>query len=333
MAVVLRPGERREGVDIELKKAQAFCAEGVAEGPLGPAAIDFSIEAQSPSSGISSGAGMFIAAPGGATGADGKFRICDLVPGTYRLTVMQRAQGSNQQPSNYATQNILVVDRDLRNLKLAAAPALPLAGEVVWDGTPPATPVTTKVSISLHPLLRVNMRENNSVRAEIPGTFSFPGVLMDDYAVWAFLNTPELYIKDVTYNGRSILNEPLRIGSAMGDASLRILIARDGATIQAAVTGKDGNPVADMTVVAMPADVSSEAMLSARLLSGKTDHAGQYTRPSLPPGKYYVMASGDTFDVTPESIGKLWRARNRFTEVELPPSGNIQVTLKPILLD
>jgi hypothetical protein len=45
------------------------------------------------------------------------------------------------------------------------------------------------------------------------------------------------------------------------------------------------------------------------------------------------MASRDSFDVTPESIGKLWRARNRFTEVELPPSGTVQVSLKPIGFD
>ena len=334
MTVVLRPGERREGVDIELKKAQAYCAEGVAESPLGPAALEFSVEAQSPSSGSSSSGGMFMAPTGGTTGADGKFRICGLVPGTYRLTVLQRAPNRNQQPPNYATANILVVDRDLRNLKLTAAPALPLAGEVIWDGTPPATPVTDKLSISLRPLLRSYYGgENNSVHAGIPGTFSFPGVLMDDYTVWPFLHVPGLYVKDVAYNGRSILNEPLRIGSAMGDASLRVTVARDGATINATVADKDGNPASDMTVVAIDAGVSSEGMLAARLVPGKTDQAGQYTRQSLPPGKYYVMASSDSLDVTPESIGKLWRARNRFTEVELTPFGNIQVTLKPIRLD
>ena len=334
MTVVLRPGERREGVDIELKKAQAYCAEGVAESPLGPAALEFSVEAQSPSSGSSSNGGMFMAPTGGTTGADGKFRICGLVPGTYRLTVLQRAPNRNQQPPNYATANILVVDRDLRNLKLTAAPALPLAGEVIWDGTPPATPVTDKLSISLRPLLRSYYGgENNSVHAGIPGTFSFPGVLMDDYTVWPFLHVPGLYVKDVAYNGRSILNEPLRIGSAMGDASLRVTVARDGATINATVADKDGNPLSDMTVVAIDASVSSEGMLAARLVPGKTDQAGQYTRQSLPPGKYYVMASSDSLDVTPESIGKLWRARNRFTEVELTPFGKIQVTLKPIRLD
>ena len=229
MAVVVGSGERREGVDIELKKALAYCAEGIAEGPLGPGALGFLIEAQSPSSGTSSGMGMYMAAPGGTTGADGKFRICDLVPGTYRITVIQRAPVQNQQPSNYATENIVVVDRDLRNLKLTAAPALPLAGEVVWDGPPPATPVTNKVSVSLNPLLRANMGDNNGVRAEIPGTFSFPGVLMDDYTVRAFLNAPGLYVKDVTYNGRSVLHDSLRVGSAMGDASLRVVVASDGA--------------------------------------------------------------------------------------------------------
>ena len=78
--------------------------------------------------------------------------------------------------------------------------------------------------------------------------------------------------------------------------------------------------------------ISSEAMLAA-LVIGQTGQAGQYTSHTLAPGKYYVVASGDSFDATPDSIGRLWRSRNRFKEVELEPRGRAQVSLEPARID
>ena len=74
-------------------------------------------------------------------------------------------------------------------------------------------------------------------------------------------------------------------------------------------------------------------MLAAKLVSGQTDQLGQYTSITLAPGKYYVAATAETVGPTPEAIGKLWRARNRFKEVDLPPGGSTQLALVPITLE
>lgn len=334
MPIVLRSGERREGVDIEVKKSQSYCIEGTLEGSGGPAALNFGIEPQQPSSGVSSGGGMFVVPPGGTTGRDGVFRICDLYPGNYRLTANQKSGDPNQQPPAYGVAAIAVSDRDIRGIKLSASPGLALEGEVVWDGESPATPVETRVSVSLEPLLRSHyMGENTDARVDIPGTFSFSGLLIDDYVVRATVNAPGLYIKDVAYGGRSVHYEPLRLGSAMPGAGLRMVVGHDGATIGAQVGDKDGNPVPDARVLILPEEIGSEAELAAGLTSGQTNQYGQYTSVTLPPGKYYVAASGDSMDATPETIGKVWRSRNRFKEVELGPSGSAQVTLEPVKLE
>ena len=334
MPIVLRPGERREGADIEVKKSQSYCIEGTLEGSGGPAALDFQIEPQQPSSGVSSSGGTFTLAPGGTAGRDGAFRICDLYPGNYRLTAIQRSGDPNQQPPAYGVAAIAVSDRDIRGLKLSASPGLALNGEVAWDGAPPETPVTTRVSVYLEPLLRTHyMGENSSARADIPGAFSFSGLLIDDYVVRATVNAPGLYIKDVTYGGRSVHYEPLRLGSAMAGAGMRVVVGHDGATLTAQVGDKDGNPVPDARVLILPAVIGSEAELAARLVSGQTNQYGQYTSITLPPGKYYVAATGDSIDSTPETISKVWRARNRFKEVELAPSASAQATLEPLKIE
>lgn len=328
--IVLRPGEHRERTDIDLRKSQSYCVDGTLEGPQGPAALAFSIEPLTPSSGTSGSGGMYMSAPGATTGPDGKFRICDLYPGSYRLSVEAR----DARPAFFAVAPVTITDRDLHNVKAAASTGLPLEGEVAWDGEAPAEPENAKVSILLQPLLRArNLGEQLDARVTIPGTFRLDALFLDDYTVRTTLNAPGLYIKDVTYAGRSVRFEPLRLGSAMAGAGLRVVVARDAATLGARVADKEGNPVADIRILMMPAEFNSDGMLAATLVTGQTDQNGQYTSQPLPPGKYYVAATQAAIDPTPESIGRLWRSRDRFQEVELTPKGTTQVTLQPIRLD
>ncbi|HUI55308.1 MAG TPA: carboxypeptidase regulatory-like domain-containing protein [Bryobacteraceae bacterium] len=330
-AIVVGPGERRENVDLELKKSQSYCAEGAALGAAGTASVRFNIEPLQPSSGVSNSGGVFTVSPGGNTGPDGKFRVCDLYPGTYRLTAAEIPAGRQAVP-NFGVLDFTIVDQDLKDVKVAASAGITLDGEVAWAGEPPATPPNVKVSVSLTPLLRAPFQGElgrGAGRYDIPGTFSWDGLLVDDYAVRTLITAPGFYVRDVAYGGRSVIHEPLRLGSAMRGAGLRVTVARDGGTISAKVADKDGNPVSDINVLVLPADAPSEGALSATFVRGATDQLGQYTSQTLPPGKYYVVATQDDVDYTPESIGRLWRARNHYQEVELAPSGAAQVSLQP----
>jgi hypothetical protein len=69
--------------------------------------------------------------------------------------------------------------------------------------------------------------------------------------------------------------------------------------------------------------------LAARLVQGQTNQLGQYTTQTLPSGKYYEVATEESVYPTPERIGWLWRARNRYREVDLPANGSAQVKLEP----
>jgi len=276
--------------------------------------------------GASATGGIFGAAPGGMTAADGKFRICDLHPGGYRLSVMDDGSKS----PIYGATDIVITDQDLHGVTVAALPGKPLDGEVAWDGDPPATPVTNKVSLSLMPLFRPNFPgERSGARSDIPGTFSVDTVFPGDYGAHTFFYAPGTYVKDVTFSGRSVMYEPVRPAAAMSGAGLRIVMAHDGATITVQVNDKDGNPGADLRVLVIPGEVRSEGELAARLVQGGTNQMGQYTTQTLPPGKYYVVATDETVDPTPESIGRLWKSRNRYREVDLPPGGSAQVKLEP----
>lgn len=329
--IVLRPGEQREGVDIEMKRTQNYCISGTLEGPSGPAALLFGIEPVQPSTGISSSGGMMMMAPGGGTGPDGKFRVCDLNLGIYRLTAFDHRAGPNQSRPNYAIANLSILDQDLNGIRLTVSAGLTLEGDVSLDGPVPADGVSAKVRLSLGPLLRSALPgERPYANSDIPGTFSLTGLLPADYALRIDLRAPGFYVKEARYGSDDVLHAPLHMGSAPPGTGLHITLARDGATFNARVMNQDGLPVPDINILAFPGDVSSEAVLQATLAVGQTDQLVQYASHTFPPGKYYIAASEDAFNPTPDSIGRLWRARNRFQEVELAPNGSAQVQLEPV---
>jgi hypothetical protein len=330
-AISIRPGEIRERVDIEMKRAQNYCIDGTMQGAMGPGELNFSIEVTQPSYGASSTGGMFGIGTTGMTGPDGKFRICDLSPGNYRLTAWDRGSGGGafQQEQNRALMPFTIGDQDLHNTIVAVSPGPTLNGEVVWDGSEPVKEVTTKVNIHLTPLLRAGLNgERPSARADIPGPFSLTGLAIGgDYAVFAGVNASGMYVKDVTYMGRGLLHAPLHLTGAGEGAGLHVVMARDGGYIQAQVSNKEGTPVADIQVLFLSAGLNTPAELQSGLAHCQTNQMGTCSSVVLAPGKYYVGAAEEMPEATPEGMEKLWRDRTSFQEVVLSPKGSLQVRL------
>ena len=262
--VSVRPGEHREGVDIELKKSPNYCAEGVLSGSSGPASVSFGITAMQPSDGQSSSGGLMTAIPSGTSGPDGKFRVCNLSPGAYRLTAYEPRVGENSELTMgaHALVPIVITDQDVKNVRVTLTPGIRVEGEVVLDGPVPAKPITARAGVSIQPLLRSNLPgEMYNSRVGIAGTFSFDGLVLGDYAVSSYMTARGYYIKDITSAGNSVMYGSVRVGASPDGAGLRIVVGNDGATLNAAVSDKDGNPQADMQVLVLPREITSEAML------------------------------------------------------------------------
>lgn len=326
--IVLRAGERRENVDLRMVRMPSRCIEGTGQATGGSEPLYFQIAGHQPTSGAWGDGAMYVSLPGGVTGTDGKMRLCGWPPGEYQLNVFTDPRSGP--PGFYGTAIIVVGDRDVDKILVNTRPAIAMEGEVVWAGEPQEAPITSQLAVVLRPLTRPGWRgEDTYAQASIPGRFSFKHLLVDEYSL-QLLHVPEsLYVKDITYRGHSVMGEPLRIGSATGDVGLKILLARDGATINTTVADREGKPVADAHVLVLPLTVTSEAALAASITSGQTDQSGAWSSPRLSPGKYHVLASPRAIDKSPESLSKLWRARLRAQELELTPNGSTQVKLTP----
>jgi hypothetical protein len=330
--IILRAGEKRENVDFQLLRAPSYCVEGVVQAG-GPGPLNFTIGQAKVTSGASGNGGFFIVEPGGTAGEDGKLRICELPPGEYSLTVYQSAVGPTGPPF-FGVVLITIVDRDVKRLVVSAPAQVPLNCEVSWDGQPPEQPVDAKLFFSLTPLTRAQYQgEQLFERTGVPGEFSFKGLSVDDYSVSVRGVPPDLYVKAITYGNADLMREPLHLGSAIGNQSLRVLIGRDGGKVQATVADKDGNGVADAYVLLLPAAITSEPELAGAMITGQTDQNGLWRSNAIAPGKYLVLATMLPVDKGPESIHKLWNGRTHAAEVEVAANGSAKVTVAPRVLD
>lgn len=329
--LVLRAAEFRDNVDIRIRRTQSYCIAGSAQGPNGPELLRFSIRQKQPHSGHAGGGAMFMMEPTGLTDRDGKLRICGLAPGEYHLNVWP--EGSDF-PNYYGAAEAQILDRDLDKLVVVARSHVPVSGEVAWDGKPPEAPVESKLNVWLKPLTRANWRsEQSTLRLEIPGAFNLKEVIVDPY--WAEVMQgipPDAYVKEFSYAGKNLLLEPFVPGTGMGQATLRIVLGRDGGKIVAKVTDKDGNAIPDCRVLILPLHAESEAAFAARIVSGQCNQSGTWTSRTVAPGKYGVLALPVPYNNSPEVIGQLWALRAKATEVEVRPSASAPLTLSPVNL-
>jgi protocatechuate 3,4-dioxygenase beta subunit len=334
--VSVRSGEKREGVDFRVLRSPSYCIEGVLRAEGRPAELSFWIHEQEMSFGLGAGSVASGIPPGGKSGPDGKIRICGLHPGEYKFTAFS---GDRNEPDFFGTTLFTITDSDVRNFSITPQPRLPLTGQVVWVGTPPDKPVVSQVGVLLTPLDRTVGDFTNFGRSSVPGEFSVKSgrggdLLMDEYSVRIPTLPGGLYVKDITYGNTSVVRGPLRLGSAVTGAELRVIIGQDGGFLRVKVADKDGKAVPDANVILMPREAGSEADLAAMRIAGQTDQNGEYSSAALAPGRYYVLAtSAAVTDGSPESLGKLLAARSKAKEVDVGAGVAVQLTLEPTTLN
>jgi len=329
--LTLRPGQALDQLDIRMVRSRNYCADGVMLPANGtPARLDFTI---SRTEAVFPRADNFGSA--GNPAPDGKFRICNLTPGEYRITTQGPVPAARAE-FTFGLTPFTVMDQDVRRLQVVTPPLVNLSGEVTWDGSevpiPGAAPIVVRtVPVDRRPVSIGGWSEMNGAPASVPGAFHFPGLLMGDYEVVVLGLPTGQYVKDVTYGGASAMHQPLRLGNAPLNSRLGIVIGRDGAVISAQVNDGDGKPIIDASVYALPAAAVTETELAETLAWGQTDRLGQFTTDTLPPGKYYVLAQRTGVGTSAYGVGRLWAARlSQGTELELGHGGFRQVRLTPV---
>jgi hypothetical protein len=324
--------ELRENVDIHMLSAPSYCLEATLTAGGVPTSMNFLIQPteepyRSPVQSIN-------VPRSSITLRDGKIRLCDLYPGRFELIAAKLDQ------EFLGATDIVISDADVRDLVVNTMPGSNAAGEFVWDGlvTGPSTPAP--VRIGTFPSSGRSVPEN----LVVPGKFSLKVTAGIAYIPVITDLDSRFYVKDIAYRGVSILNKLFRPDGS--DEKLRVTIGRDAGSIAAKVRGVDIQPVVGAAVLILPVTAQTESEVVSTIFAGLTDDTGSYHATGLPPGKYDVFATKEPppsvlygsekvlrIDRTPETIGKVIRARVRGQRVEVGPNANAQVNLAPITLE
>ena len=326
VVVPLTSNDTREHIDIEMARSASYCVEGSADLGNYEGQVQFAVGGRAPSFG----------AARGTLGQDRKFRVCGLSPGEYSVQVNSINNGSPGGFSGSAPAQ--VVDRDVIAITVSRSPStVVLTGQVVWAGTPPDPPLadaflTAEIVGRFGGAGKVflNASTLQPIRASVPGTFAVEYPYLEG-AGWRVTHVPAgAYVKDVSYNGASVMNEEFALSSG---GSFAISLGQDGGRIAVKASDKDGKGVGENWVALISVNAASAGALAAGLRIGRTDAQGAWTSEVVPPGRYLVLATDATVDQSYEAIEGLWLARGKAQEVEVGVGTMAAVMLVPVSIN
>jgi protocatechuate 3,4-dioxygenase beta subunit len=332
LPVTVNSGEHREEVNIRVPNTTSYCVDGVLSIKGAAGAVYFEImDLQEPFD-LPGTEGMILRPASGTTGPDGRIRVCDLHPGEYKITVMQKPHDTHSGPAFFGSTEFSISDSDVNDTRILAQPRFSFSGETMWDNP------SAKESFGPQKFIELELRpltwsdnlwetEYQRLRAEspVPGNFSFLDILADDYAVLVQSLPPGVYIKDITFAGESVLNRTLHLAGASGDTRLRVTVADECGLLAVRVLDNDGNPAPGSYVTVIPANSLPPALLAARMISAPTNNKGLFTLGCVAPGKYNVIATTAPAEPTPEGLGRILKARSSSNEIELRAKAYLRV--------
>lgn len=316
--VTLRSGERREGMDIQVLRSAGYCINATLMVESAPASLDFKVTDELTSSANMIPGSASSGPTGVSSGPDGKIRICDLYPGQFRIAALRRA---GTLPAVFGATGVTIGREDVQNVRVIAGEPIVVPGEVAWEGIP--RDGADKAQFSLQtPTVTNDSMPSSRPRYPIPGPFSFSALRAVEHLLQPGIGPPNAfpnaYVKDITYGVSSVLHQTFRASS---EGTLRVTVANDGGFVKASAP-------AGTQILILPGTAATEAALADAMVSGQADLTGNFTSRSLAPGKYYVLATNDLIDHTPECIANIRRARNRGQDVDVGPNAIVTVILR-----
>jgi Carboxypeptidase regulatory-like domain len=322
--LVLHSLERRENVDIRMTRAPAFCLDATLTEFGTPASLGFGLLEEELYNMTNP---MRIV---GQAGSDGRIRVCDLYPGEFRLDAI--GTGLPRVPQSFGEQRVTISNSDLKGVRIDASPPMKIRGEIVWDKPPTESNSSTMIRVTQRPAYGPNFDSSST----LPASFAVDAFRSLSYGL-IVAGRGSFYVKDLSYEGTSIMGKPLVAGNAA--AVIRVVLASDGGTIKAS-TNAPG-----VTVFLLSATAQPEAELARTVVAGLTDDSGTFVARALPPGRYYVVATNDpppgrvllpseTFSLekTPEAIELLLATRSRGELVTVGAGATAEISVTPKVL-
>jgi hypothetical protein len=313
--VLVRSGETRSGVDLNLRAVPAVTVSGRLEGPDGAVGIA-TVYLMRANGGEPVGLPKDAAATTVAD-ASGTFTFLGVPVGQYVLTtvkwprpqeragqptVVQAPGGAmtrgvitevvvpDEQPTLWARQPVTVGDRDVSGLRVSLATGVRVSGRMVFEGgDPPFPPNRFELSIDA-----IEEWLQFTPTVAFPGEdwkFRSPQVPQGRYLVT--IPVPSgWFVKSAMMNGRDIADGPVNLTEDVTD--LVITLTNRGARVSGTVRDREARPDPAAAVIVFPADRRLWIDYTAyprRIKDGGVKRDGRFSFGDLPSGDYFIVAA------------------------------------------
>ena len=330
VAITLKPGEERFGIDVSLQYVPTAKIDGVVLDPGGqPVQRVAQMSMFSPKypAPLRSQAQI-------RPTANGAFTATDVAPGDYVITARlspppadgtgrgggngfvvfpqgppARGQGPPTPPPEilWAMMNVTVGGQDLTGLTLTLQPGMTMSGHLALDATsptPPQPPSNTRVSLtpfSTGATPTFQAQGTPAAQVNPDGTFSIPGVVPGKYRFTVTGpgvgriggGTTSWLLKTVAVNDRDVTDRPFDVTPDDTRHEVVVTLSDRPAEVSGKLLDAAGHPATSYVVVMFTTDKIFWGLQSRRTLRSPPGAEGQFTFRNLLPGEYYVSAVTD----------------------------------------
>lgn len=286
-SVVVRAGDERSGVDLQLQYVPLSSVSGTAVTAPGWTPAEVAILRTGDTRGSVSRSER-------RADADGRFSISNVAPGRYLIAARSADQDGAM---SIATADVTVDGEDVENVVLSLQPALTIGGLIVFrgDSRPPVVGTSTASPPPLWMLLNGSAAQATAM--QIDGVrFTIEGLPAGPFRAGRNLLgvTRPLggwWLQSIVAGGVELLDAPLDVRQSVQDA---VAVFADRASeISGRLTTAAGAVVAATTVVVFSADRAAWFHGSRRIAGITTGSDGRYTIRNLPPGDYRIAVASD----------------------------------------
>lgn len=297
--IVLRAGEERAGLDVQLLRVGTARVQGRAVDASGqvPRGLQISrvstVEALGLRGGLLGGTRVSVA-------NDGTFDMQALASGHY--TLFARAmEGDARSAANapltlWGRLDVDVNGVDQTSLALHMLPGMVVNGHLELSGASALD--VTKVQVRLSPAIATGPNLSvPPVSANADGTFSIIGVPPGEFVLSVSSPTPGWSAASARITGQAnsvdYLDETIRIAPSQDPMSLTVALTDRSTTLTGHLLDPLGRPAPEYQVIVFTADRSHWRPLSRRIKLVRPATDGRFSIRGLPPGRYQIGAVSD----------------------------------------
>jgi protocatechuate 3,4-dioxygenase beta subunit len=262
---------------------------------------------------------------GNRVGPDGRFTLANVPPGSY--TLMATARPARGEDVEIASMSLYVGGEDMSGISLVTSKGTTLSGRIV-AASGAGVPLPGSLQVAVAQVRPSRGLPSRPARAAADGTFTLTTLFGQGLIRVAGL-PQDWALQSVVVGGVDVTDTPIEFRAGEDVRGAQITVTNRVTEISGTVSGGDGKPVRDYTVVVFPEDETKWTAPSRFIRSGRPDQQGLFRIRALPPnGRYLAVAVDYLEEGEANDPDFLAAAKNSGTRVALADGESKAVELK-----